>query len=447
MNKNKIIFSIIWALVLIFFIVVFFVLSSLWNKNSSKTQADNKKFTIWVLGDSQEKFQEFLKTFKQSSEKYKKTEFRVISFSSYDEYYNSLISSFLWENSPDIFVLNNNEWAIFDKQILWVRPEIASPDDFRKNYEQVFSNDLIKNSELDGKKVEFLKWIPLWYEVLWLFYNFRDLRWKKLDNWSYVNEAIRELRESSWVSWIWIWNWTTVYEVSDIITQFFLLEWIDKLSSLNWNSLKSALSSYFRFWDVKMDNRYDSFYQDLISTNKNNLDLFSKWDIQMVIWYPRMLEEIDKKWFSKNFLRVNNFPSYSATNNKMLVDYNYFVINKNTKDLDLSLELMKYFSTQEWQKKYLEIFNYYLPSNINLLKTRLEENIMPWYSVKYKDFYNSSFELTSFDKKNRSSYDSQVPQILDKSFNWIEIFENFAKTLLCTSNKMINQEWLEKSCK
>jgi hypothetical protein len=57
------------------------------------------------------------------------------------------------------------------------------------------------------------------------------------------------------------------------------------------------------------------------------------------------------------------------------VNYNYFVINKNTLNLDLSLALISYFSSKEGQQKYLDIFPYYMPSMLSLLEKRLEENI------------------------------------------------------------------------
>lgn len=83
--------------------------------------------------------------------------------------------------------------------------------------------------------------------------------------------------------------------VEDIITQLFVLDEIEKLDEMTGDKLKASLSNYFRFGDVDMENKYDQFYQPLIEAKQNNLDLFSKGDIQMILGYPRLLEEIDKK--------------------------------------------------------------------------------------------------------------------------------------------------------
>lgn len=55
-----------------------------------------------------------------------------------------------------MFVVNNSDAPIFEKNISGIDPSIISPDDFRNNYEQVFSNDLIKTTKVDDKEVEFL---------------------------------------------------------------------------------------------------------------------------------------------------------------------------------------------------------------------------------------------------------------------------------------------------
>jgi hypothetical protein len=76
----------------------------------------------------------------------------------------------------------------------------------------------------------------------------------------------------------------------------------------------------------------------------------------------------------------------------------------------------------------------------------LEEPLKDWYSLKYKDFYNSSFEQVSFYKANRQMYDSEVIKSLDDILNWTILFENFRKRVLCMSEKMITWENLAKSC-
>lgn len=445
MNRNKIIFWVIWVVILIIFIVLFFIISSTWNKE--KKSSKTKDFSIWVLQDDKNNFWDFLEDFKSKSKNYKNTNFGVISFDNYDEYYNALVWAFLRWEAPDMFVLNNNDWNIFDWQILWIDPALVSVDDFRKNYDSVFSNDLIRKIKVDDKETEFLVWIPLGYENLWIFYNFRELKWKKLTTWAYVNEIIKELRDNESKIWIALWNWTTVRYAEDIITQFFLLDSMKTLTEVVWNNMKSSISNYIRFWDIEQDNKYDELFEKLNDWNKNNIDAFSAWDVQMVIWYPRLLEEIDKKWFNKSFLRAEVFPTYNENKWNLLINYNYFAINKNSPNTQAATDLIVYMASPEWQQKYLDTFKYYMPSQLGLLEKRLEENILNWYSLKYKNFYNQNLELTTFNKWVRTIYDNDIKNVLDNWANSIELFEILRKKVLCISNKIISSDNLEANCK
>jgi hypothetical protein len=41
-------------------------------------------------------------------------------------------------------------------QTLQIDPQIINPDDFRKNYDIVFSHDLIQKTKIENKDVEYL---------------------------------------------------------------------------------------------------------------------------------------------------------------------------------------------------------------------------------------------------------------------------------------------------
>lgn len=445
MNKNKLIFWVVW-IVIVILLILFMWLVSKWK--SSQAPWAKATVKIWTLNDDQANFKLFLDTFKQKNTQYQNVDFEITSFTNYQEYFYSLIWSFLIWSAPDIFVLNNNDSWFFDNQILPLENSNISIDAFRQNFEPVFSNDLIWSVDLEWQKLEYLRWIPLWYESLWIFYNFLYLKWKKLNTWSYVNDAISTLKNNNWFQTIlWLWNGSTVYEAWDIFTQMLLLDNISWVGNIDTKTLQSVIWTYFKFGDINQDNWYNYYFEDLLKSNSTNLDLFSKWELQMIIGYPSLLNEIDKRWYNKNFLRATNFPTYSEKSGKLLVNYNYFVINKNTSYPNFAKELLWYFSSQEAQEKYAQLFPFYQSPNLEASKIRLEQNLKEWYFIKYKDFYNSNLEFSSFNKWYKVIYDSELPNILDKWFNWLEIFENFKKRLLCLSDKMISQQDLWTPCK
>ena len=134
MNKNKIIFGIIGAILIALFIFWVFALRSSTNKwGIEKTKSDT--FNIWVVWDDKGDFLLFLENFKSIKPEYKKTIINVESFTNYEEYYYALTSAITKWKAPDIFVLNNGEKEpVFFEQISGIDPNIINPNDFRKKY-------------------------------------------------------------------------------------------------------------------------------------------------------------------------------------------------------------------------------------------------------------------------------------------------------------------------
>lgn len=448
MNKNKIIFAVIWLVILAFIVFVVSQLNSTKKTNTSKV-AD---FNIWIVWDNKENFSAYLDSFKNAFPKYKNTNIQVESFSIYNDYSETLKRAFLNDKAPDIFVQNNNEKSIFQNQILGINPSLVNPDDFRKNYEAVFSNDLIsstttKDADWKDKKTEFLAWIPMWYETLGIFYDMRNLRWKDLSTWASVNDAINYIKNEKWASLpIAIWNWSKVTYAPDIMSLFFMQEWAKNLDDVKDNIKNWAFSRYFIYWNKSGDNAYDLLFDSPENQTDTDISLFAKWKVSMIIWYPRMINAIDNAWFQKVFLRAAPAPSLDATKWLNLINYNYYVVNKNTKKQDLAFDLMKYFASSDWQKEFYKNFTYYIPAMPELFRSLWDDSILDWYPVKRKDFYNSSLELSSFDKKIKAKYDDELRNILDNSLNYSFLFDNFKKAVLCNYDKQINFTNLSLSC-
>lgn len=441
-NKNKIIFWAIWVVLLILILLIVFTLQKWAPEQQTR---DRGEFVIWTLYDDVWKMNSFVNTFKQKHSKYESKRIEVVSFENYSDYFYSLVWSFLRWDSPDLFVLNNSDWDFFKEKTLWVDPSVITPSYFRNNFELVFQNDLISRVEIDGQVVEYLKWIPVWYEKLWIFYNFRELRWADLSTWGWVNEAIRQLR-NRWSIGIWIWNGSSVYRVWDVIKWFLVQDWFTSLDRLSQNDIRNTFSRYFVFWDNNWDNKYNQEFDRMINAWLNNLDLFSRWELHMVVGFPRMIKEIDKKWYNANFLRASSFPQQSLNNWQTLIDYNYFVINKDTRDLDLSLDFLKYISSEEWQNNYLSLFSHYMPSFISLVNDRLNKKIDDSYNITHESFYDSDVELKSFITPLKTNFDEGIKKVLDNPINYQNSFENLRKRLVCLSGQMINWSNLGGSC-
>lgn len=447
-NKNKIIFWIIWVILLLFTVIFILTLD---NEPANKSQTSTWwNFTIWTIWDNSSDFSEIITDFKTKNPKYKNKAITVESFYNYEEYTYSLISAINKWKAPDIFVLNNNEnKSIFSEQTIWINPDVINPNDFRKKYKSIFSDDLISSVEVEWKQKEYLTWIPVWYETLGIYYNIKHVRSSDLKNISTLeNWVIQKLKKKyPDLIPIAIWNWTTVEHSADIVTQFLMLEPdVKSLSDINSTIIKQALGKYLMFWDSDWDNHYNSRYVELKNLWEKWLYLFARWDAFMLVWYPRKINEINAKWYPKTYLQASPFPHYFSWNWRTLANYNYFVANKKSTEQELAFDFMSYLSTETWASKFLKTYPYYLPALLSLESEKLEEKIHKDYNVVLKDFYNDDFELSSFDKWIKNIYDRDLEILLDNSSTYLSSFEIFKNSILCKTNKVLNLTKFSTQC-
>lgn len=454
-NKNKIIFAVIWVLALIALIYLVSLMNGATKKSKVPQKTTSSNFSIWIVEDEKEKFTEILKKFKDKNKAYTNINFVVENFSDYEEYFYTLQSAIIAGKEPDVFMLNNNEKSGLEEQVSGLDPAIVNAQNFRKEFKTFFGEDLIRTTSIknpdDPEKeeiVEFLAWIPLGYETLWIFYNRRYIESKDVASWASISDATKQLKETnSDIIPLALWNGSTVPYSYDILTQFFMLDDIVSFEKAEGNKMKQWLTTYLLYGDVEWNNAYNTRFADLISSWKNAIDLFSKEEVAMLIGYPRMLNDIDKKWFKKTFLMASPFPHYFIGNGKSLVNYNYFVINKNTKNYNLANDFLAYLISEEGQNAYLDAYPYYLPAMVKLEEKRLEKKVNTNFNIALKDFMDKEFIFSSFDKGLKAMYDKEITNILDDETNATNSFERLKNVLLCKYNKMVKFEKLSTVCK
>ncbi len=444
LNRNKLVFFIIsWVIVFIIIILIFIWWGSNKNKTKINTQSD---FVIWTCFPDLKSTSDILESFKKAYPRYSSKSIKIENFTDYETYTYALASSFSSSTWPDVFVLNNNETPAFSDMSLWISPDVIKVWDFRKNYKTVFSDDLILKTE-DG--LEFLLWVPVWYEVLWLFYNKRYVRASELKTISSLNSAINRLKTTNKSSVpLAIWNWTTVAFSEDIATQFMILE--DNANSfekLTNTQIKTWLWAYLNYWYKDSNNDFNSKYSNLKDRDEKSSYLFANSDSFMIIWYPRLINDIEKNgWIPVNFLFVEPFPHYVPGKWNTLVNYNYFVLNKNSPNLTIWNDFLRFLFSSEWQKVFLKSYPFYLPAYLPLEWDIDNMKIHGKYNISIWDFYDNSYELTSFNKWIKNIYDRNMPLILDLWENYYNSFENFSRKLNCMTKKVLNFTNISNSC-
>ena len=106
MNKNKLIFAIIWVILILLLFFVVLNLKKSWNSSSNTKTTWN--FSIWMLWDNVDWWRLVVENFKKMYPDYSSKTISVESFSNYDDYSNALTAAIISNKAPDIFFLNNN---------------------------------------------------------------------------------------------------------------------------------------------------------------------------------------------------------------------------------------------------------------------------------------------------------------------------------------------------
>ncbi len=444
MNKTKILFAILGAIVLISIIFLAINLNK-W-KEWGKIKNSSWDMRIWILHDDNSKFQEFIQTFKTLHPEYGNKNIQVESFSDERTYYNALVSAITLGQAPDIFVMNNWEISPLENQIAWIDPNIVSPNDFRTQFETVFWEDLILRDEED-ETLEFLKWVPLGYEALGIFYNRKYfLRPSSLSTWTSIQKEIKNIANKySTIIPIALGNSAWVQHATDIIQTFLVLEWSRSLMETTANQARQTLANYASFGEKNGDNRYNILSAPFI--DETDIDFFTSGDVAAMIGYPRDLFAIDRIGYQKSFLFAAPFPSYVGKEKTLAIHYNYFAINKDSQLMDMAQDFLAYAASSEWQQAYVDIFPYYLSPDIWVFIQMQEKKILSKYNIVYKNFVEEGTQLVSYDLGNKILFDISMKPILDMSSWQDEKFSQLKSFITCSSTKSRTLLNLSSPCK
>jgi ABC-type glycerol-3-phosphate transport system substrate-binding protein len=216
-------------------------------------------------------------------------------------------------------------------------------------------------------------------------------------------------------------------------------KWINSITD---TSLRWAIWNYNSFTSWK--NHYDDIDSILTRTKKDNIYAFISWDIWAIIAYPKIINEINEQWFNKNLLRATFFPEF-INDSQYLVNYNYFVINKNSINQEMSNKLLTYIFSEEWEKELIKDLKYFLPARLSLYDELKDQTIHENFYIKLKHFYNPNVIYSSFDKWIKTIYDYKINDILDNPNPLHDSF-SFFKQLQCKTIKILKLENLNKPC-
>lgn len=418
MSTRKIIFFIIVWIITISLLIWVFILSN--NKPNNKWSGN---ITIWINNWTTDDFQKIIDWFYQDNSENKKIHITVEKKTSDPEKYRTLLLSTLADwTGPDIFMLPRWEDDLLENRVYPLDSSVVNIAEFERKFElEAFSSLIVDSQDENWKKIQALKWVPIWYETLWVFYNRAILRTGAPSDFSNL-----ELLYSQFPAKIFPTNLGLskqfVPNISDILPIFLTEEkiyWYDKLKS----SYKSFLN-YYNYGNLKVATEPDewniynqgSSLRSTESEMKNEklttIDKFVRWDIWMIIGYQSLIPEIEKALKRANWnnaqdpaLFLTSRLPYFSKNYQNIARYDYFWLSNRSTNPDASLKFLQFLLTENGQRVALEAYPNLIPAQTS--------------------FYAGSDSIQLSKTFSRMKLDSFIPKFGDK----LLVFEYWMKNI------------------
>ena len=442
MSVNKIVFIILWAIIVLLIIMLVIQLNRGTTQNQPRIQRWD--FNIWILKEDKSEFENIIRDFKSAFPRYSNTRIHVESFDDRWTYETTIMSAIWSWVAPDIFMLNNTEYSPLMNHIIGIDSGVVSVNDFRRDFHPVFSDDLIFHAE--SLNIDALLWIPVWYQVPALFYNRRNFpRSSELLDWSRFNMEMLSVAERWEIIPLAIWDGTSVTRINSIVQSFLAHEWVTDLDNVQNPHTRQALNQYKSLWLIGSRN-----YIDLVSSQsirKTDIEHFTNGDVASMIGYPRDLLKISDIWYQSNMFFVTPFPFSEWKDNAVAIDYDYFVIQRNTWNPDLAEDFLSYLASERGQRKFIEHFPHNIPARSWFAIEIEEQRVHPGFNVIYKNFISDQNELISFNIHNKQMFSRGIRSILEEE-NWFSLwFQILKSNILCSVKKYRDFENLSTPCR
>ncbi len=431
MSSKKIIFLITTLIILLW------LAYSVWKISKSggtKTWALTGSLSIWVVGDTTSGYDSLIEWFRISAPEYKNTKIEFKKFKNTESYQKILLSTLADGNGPDIFTVEAGSDSILKDKIEPIPSEYINITDFDKRFEDLFL-PLIESSWSADTLKTFLRWVPLWYETLAMFYN-KSLLLTLPTTWNEVSTLYIDGKNPSiFPTNIGMSPRYTPYAL-DIIALFWLQSGVDGFGSIEkWSDALANYESYGNtrvlWWESEGDTVSGSQNQTLwekestlSETKLTTIDLFIRGEIAMVIWYPSLVKDIEDAKKRAGNLAINSIvlteripqesPSVRSVN---LARYSYFWLSKSSQNAKLWAKFLSYLLTEDAEKRFIWSFPLYIPAQRSFYEIAKTTALSPIFSRARLDSFipNEGQIVHIFDYGNKIVFEKILADNIDRT--------------------------------
>lgn len=456
MSPKKIIFFVVvWVTSLAIILGIFFL-----QRKTTQTVSAPKQLKIWIVAGTTDSYAGLIDGFKEYAPEYKTTDI-VFEKKTTDltRYRNIVLSTMADGTGPDIFMIGAWEDMILESKIEPIPSDVIDFSEFEKRYDDVFS-DLIIASGSEDTLSYFLKWVPLGFETLGIFYN-KNLVRQFPKTWDEFDVLYREGIDSEvYVSNLWLWP-RYMPNAIDIVWLFYMRNGsVDYKTMTKWTN--DGIVSYLAYKDATTSQDTTDAYTPIVTIesekaemdekNTTTLDMFMRWDIAMILGYPSLITDLEKSdkrvWvFSKaGLIFTERIPLESPIEwRKNLAKYNYFALSRTTENPLAGAKFLEYLMTSDAQKRYLAKNPYTISAQREYWKAQEWTSLS---SVINKSTLTAFIpeideELSVFWYWLKAEFNTFLAEYIDRTDNIDinNISENISQKIWCSIS--ISIEWKE----
>jgi ABC-type glycerol-3-phosphate transport system substrate-binding protein len=395
MSPKKITFFVILGIVILSVIIAIYYISH----QSAPTKVQSGSIKIWITEGTTEGYQTLLDGFRKYAPEYAKTEITIEKQSNDPEKYSKfLLETLVNGNGPDIFMLHSGEDMSLESRIEPIPSTAIDLSGFDKRYDDIFSG-LLSSTGVWGEKVMTIKWIPIGYETLGVFYNKSLIRTVPTD-WESWDRTYQQTRSGTYPSNLGLWPIYTPNMVD------LLPLWLQSIGISSYTGMldgKSALSNYLAYATIPVSMGSDSqsttssdtptdpmrtttvsqITPTLTSEKLTTLDAFIRGDIAMIIWYPSLVLDLEKsvKRMGENakssIILTDRIPQMKVGQSTNIGRYTYLAVSRLTTNPIVSAKFMAYLMTPDAQRILMQEYPYLIPAQSEFYETARDMSLSP----------------------------------------------------------------------
>lgn len=455
MSQKKIIFIII---VVVLCLGLGIGLMALSGKNTKNTGPKwPKELTVWVVGDDSAGFDPLITAFKKNPV-YKDTTVSVSKFASYEDYERTLINVIADGNSPDVFVVPSTGAGLLESKTEPIPDSLFDQNDLSRNLSKLFDPLIMINpgKSADGKNIQVttLKWVPLGYETMGVYYNRSLLDSAVPASWEEFNTLLRDSTAQPPVGLGLAGRYVT--QAASIMSLFLVQSGITSLDKASdWAGTK-ALENYLSY-AIDQSNSIASNIPEMNQKVISTTDLFARGKVSVIFWFPSIVRELEysikRAGSDLNLERkdVRSAPVPQPTTGKKynLARYNYFAVSKYAPNINAAADFVAFLATKEASSLYGAAFPQYLPARSDVLEERrAERNLAKGFQwIVYDSFIPpNDVELINFDRGLTSEFEGAFSSSLTP---WVDpgtIIGNAKKRIACRSKQLLERTGFAIDC-